>query len=392
VVREDRPGDRRLVGYVVATADPADLRQHVREVLPEHLVPSALVAVEEIPLTRNGKLDHARLPRPSTAAGGGRKPRSLREELLCDLFAEALDIDEVGIDDGFFELGGHSLLAARLVGRIREVLGADLGVQTVFRSSTVAELAEHLDGGGDSFDVVLELRGGEGVPLFCVHPATGLSWCYSGLLEHTAMPLYGLQLRGGDDLPGSLAELAADYADRVQKVRPQGPYHLLGYSLGGNIAHAVATELQSRGERVGLVALLDSSTADVGLDEQEVLARLFADVVGDTERGTADDQRARITAVLRDGVLDVLPAERVASTVDAIVNAIHLSAGHRPAVLDGDVLLVTSRSNPDLRADWTPHVTGEVRVERLECTHDEMLDPGPVATLARLLGQHLDVR
>ncbi|KAA5835173.1 amino acid adenylation domain-containing protein [Saccharopolyspora hirsuta] len=395
VLREDRPGDRRLVGYVVSTAAPADLRQHVRDVLPEYMVPSAVVALDEIPLTRNGKLDHARLPRPFTAVGGGRKPRSPREELLCDLFAEVLGVDEVGIDDGFFELGGHSLLATQLVGRIREVLGADLGVQAVFRSSTVAELAEHLDEGGSSFDVLLELRGGEGVPLFCVHPATGLSWCYSGLLRHTEMPLYGLQLRGADggsDLPDSLEELASDYADQLQKVRPQGPYHLLGYSLGGNIAHAVAAELQSRGERVGLVALLDSSTADIGLDEQEVLARLFDDVVGDAERGDADHQRARIAAALRDGVLDVLPPEHVPSAVDAIVNAIRISAGHRPAVLDGDVLLVTSRSNPDLRADWTPHVTGEVRVERLECTHDEMLDPAPLATLAQLLAQHLDVR
>ncbi|MFB9568706.1 amino acid adenylation domain-containing protein [Saccharopolyspora hordei] len=392
VVREDRPGDRRLVGYVVSSAAPSDLRLHVRQALPEYMVPSAVVVVDEIPLTRNGKLDHARLPRPSVAVDGGRTPRSPREEVLCELFGEVLGVEQVGIDDGFFDLGGHSLLATRLVGRIREVLGADLGVQSVFRSPTVAELAEHLDGDGDGFDVLLELRGGEGAPLFCVHPATGLSWCYSGLLRHTGMPLYGLQLRGADGsaLPRTLGELASDYADQVQKARPQGPYHLLGYSLGGNIAHAVAVELQSRGERVGLVALLDSSTADVGLDEREVLARLFDDVVGDADRGTADDQRARIAAALRDGALSALPAERVPSTVDAIVNAIRLAAGHRPALFDGDVLLVTSRSNPDLSAEWAPHVTGRVRTERLDCTHDEMLDPGPLATLAQLLARHLD--
>jgi amino acid adenylation domain-containing protein len=393
VVREDRPGDRRLVGYVVSTAAPAELRLHVREALPDYMVPSAIVAIDEIPLTPNGKLDHARLPRPfEHPAAGVRKPRSPREELLCDLFAEVLGLESVGIDDGFFELGGHSLLATQLVSRIREVLGADLGVQAVFRSSTVAELAERLDEGGDSFDVVLTLRDGEGVPLFCIHPATGLSWCYSGLLQHTDMPIHGLQLRGMDGreaLPESLERLAADYADQIQKIRPQGPYHLLGYSLGGNIAHAVAAELQGRGEQVGLVALLDSSTADVGLGEAEVLGRLFDDVVGEAERGDAARQRARIAEALRDGVLSALPAEQLPSAVDAIVNSVVISAGHRPAVIDGDVLLVTSRSNPDLRPDWTPHVSGQVIVERIDCTHDEMLDQQPLAGIARLLAQHL---
>ncbi len=389
VVREDRPGDLRLVGYVVSSAAPTELRAHARDVLPDYMVPSAIVAVDEFPLSPNGKLDHTRLPRPCAPTDTAtRKPRSPREELLCDLFAEVLGLESVGIDDGFFELGGHSLIATQLVSRIREVLGAEIGVQTVFRASTVAELAERLDEGGDRFDVMLTLRGGEGMPLFCIHPATGLSWCYSGLLRHTDMPLYGLQLRGMDGrdaLPESLERLASDYADQIQKVRPQGPYHLLGYSLGGNIAHAVAAELQSRGEQVGVVALLDSSTADVGLDEQEVLGRLFDDVVGDPECGDSSQQRSRIAAALRDGVLNALPAEHLPSAVDAIVNAVRISAGHCPRVFDGDILLVTSRSNPDLQPEWTPHVTGQVRVERIDCTHDEMLDPAPLAEIARLV-------
>ncbi|CAM03556.1 amino acid adenylation domain-containing protein [Saccharopolyspora erythraea NRRL 2338] len=393
VVREDRPGDRRLVGYVVGRAAAPELLRHAREALPDYMVPSAVVALDEMPLTANGKLDRDRLPRPLAApVGAYRRPRSPREEVLCDLFGEVLGVGTVGIDDGFFETGGHSLLATQLVSRVREVLGAELGVQSVFRAPTVAELAELLDDDGDGFDVLLGLRGGEGQALFCVHPATGLSWCYSGLLRHTDMPLHGLQLRGidgRDPLPASLGELASDYADQIQKVRPHGPYHLLGYSLGGNIAHAVAAELHSRGEQVGMLAMLDSSTSDLGLAEDEVLARLFDDVVGDTERGSAEHQRRRIAQALGEGVLSVLPARHLPSAVDAIVNSVRLAAGHRPDVVDGDVLLVTSRSNDDLGPQWEPYVRGRVCVERVDCTHDEMLGSGPLGEIAALVRQRM---
>ncbi|GAA0517401.1 hypothetical protein GCM10009545_19310 [Saccharopolyspora thermophila] len=391
VLREDRPGDRRLVGYVVSTAEPAELLRHLRGTLPDYMVPAAVVSVDEFPLTPNGKLDVARLPQPMTTGGGGRQPRSVREQVLCELFAEVLGVARVGVDDGFFELGGHSLLATRLVSRIREVLGADIGVQAVFRCSTPADLAGQLDGGGDGFDVLLTLRGGDGVPLFCVHPAAGLSWCYAGLLRHTDMPLYGLQLRGVDGrdrLPATLDELASDYADQIQKVRPQGPYRLLGYSLGGNIAHAVAGELQSRGGHVDLLALLDSSTSDIGLDEQEVLARLHADVVGGVD-GSADP-RTRIAEALGEDVLAAFPREHLPAAVDAIANSIRLAAGTRPEPIDGDLVLITSNSNPDLRPDWEPHVRGQVLLERVDCTHDEMLDPEPLAEITAVIENHLD--
>ncbi|MFD5826749.1 amino acid adenylation domain-containing protein [Lentzea sp. NPDC060358] len=142
VVREDRPGDKRLVAYVVGAA--RDLREFARARLPEHLVPTAFVALDALPRTDTGKLDRRALPAPGAVVAEGRSPRTDRERALCSLFAEVLGVESVSIDDDFFRLGGHSLLVMRLLGRIRRELHAELSVATVFDGPTVADLADRL--------------------------------------------------------------------------------------------------------------------------------------------------------------------------------------------------------------------------------------------------------
>ncbi len=153
VAREDRPDDKRLVAYVVPTTGraprPEVLREYLRARLPAYLVPAAFVALDGLPLTPNGKLDATALPAPDYGAtGGGRRPRSPQEQLLCEVFADVLGLPTVGVEDDFFEVGGHSLLATQVVSRVRAVLGVELAVRALFEAPTVAGLAVRLDDAG----------------------------------------------------------------------------------------------------------------------------------------------------------------------------------------------------------------------------------------------------
>lgn len=151
IVREDRPGDRRLVGYVVPVeggVDVARVRASVAQRLPEFMIPAAIVVLDQVPLTRNGKVDRRGLPVPDYAAdaGAGRVAHGSVEEVLCGLFAEVLGLSQVGTEDNFFALGGDSLLATRLVSRVRSVLRAELPLRAVFETPTVAELVKKVMG------------------------------------------------------------------------------------------------------------------------------------------------------------------------------------------------------------------------------------------------------
>ena len=150
VAREDQPGQKQLVGYIVPAAgaapDPLALRRALAAELPDYMVPAAIMPIERVPLTPNGKLDRRALPAPEFVSRSTRAPRTPQEQILAGLFCDVLGLPGIGIDDNFFDMGGHSLLATRLVSRIRATLGVELAIRTVFDAPTVAGLAERLAG------------------------------------------------------------------------------------------------------------------------------------------------------------------------------------------------------------------------------------------------------
>jgi amino acid adenylation domain-containing protein len=147
VAREDAPGEKRLVAYVVGGVEAGVLREHLRRELPEYMLPAAFVPLERLPLTASGKLDRRALPAPDFASEEGRyaAPRTPAEEVLAGIWAEVLRLERVGVEESFFEMGGHSLLATRVVSRVREVFGVQLPLRALFEGPTVAELAGRVE-------------------------------------------------------------------------------------------------------------------------------------------------------------------------------------------------------------------------------------------------------
>src|SRR5262249_21009941 len=142
-----RPGDKRLVGYVTGSADPAGLRAALAERLPAYMIPAAVVVLTALPLTVNGKLDKRALPAPEDQdVDRYRAPGSAVEQILAGIYAQVLGLERVGVDESFFELGGDSLSAMRLVAAINTGLDAGLAVRAVFEAPTVAQLAPRIGG------------------------------------------------------------------------------------------------------------------------------------------------------------------------------------------------------------------------------------------------------
>ncbi len=165
IAREDRPGEKRLVGYIAGGADPEVVRAGLKDRLPHYMVPAAIVSLMQLPLTVNGKLDVAALPIPDYAAAGYQAPTTPVEEIVAGIFARVLGLERVGIDQSFFDLGGDSLLAMRVVAAINTALTADLSVRVLFDAPTVAQLAPHINTGSAPSIPLASVERSEKVPL-----------------------------------------------------------------------------------------------------------------------------------------------------------------------------------------------------------------------------------
>jgi len=419
-----RGGALHLHVVPAAGYDEAALRAHLADELPTHAVPGAIGTVPLLPLTVNGKRDRAALP-ALTAGTSGARPATRLEAELCRLVGDVLGTPVTSRDASFFDLGGHSLAAMRVVAAVGEAFGVTVPVGAFMARPTVAGLADALAEPSRHAGLapVLTLRAGERT-VWCVHPAGGFAWQFAGLVAHLppGVGLVGLQapgLSGEHPDVDDVAGVAALYADALRTVQPHGPYRLVGYSFGGNVAHQLAADLVAAGEQVELLALLDPAPltgAGAGPDEDDLAAlrdeqqAFLAGVAGvggdarDDDGGAGDgpdepdepdepdDVRAGAVAALRAsrGVLGLLDE----ATVEAVV-ACHrwagavMAASTSPTTAVPTVLVTTDDADDASAAHWAPYLGDDVEHVHAPGTHADVVAPDGWARVAPVLRARL---
>ena len=273
IVREDVPGDKRLVGYVVARegqrCDPQALRRALRDVVPDYMVPAAIIPLPAFPLTPNGKIDRKALPVPAVEpihdGGQAIEPRNRIELQLAAIWEQVLGITSIGVQDNFFSLGGYSLLALRMFSAIEQTFGTRLPMALLFQAPTIEQLADVLADEGCTVrwrSLVAIQPEGKNPPFFAVPGVGGNVLVFARLakLLGNDQPFYGLQARGldGKEKPFMRVEdMAAHYLDEIRTVQPQGPYLIGGTCTGGLAAYEIAQQLTAKGEEV-VLAIIES--------------------------------------------------------------------------------------------------------------------------------------
>jgi aspartate racemase len=385
---------KRLLAYVTPhDLDAAALREAMRATLPEYMIPAAVVTLERLPTTANGKLDRAALPEPAMPADEASKvaPRNEVERLLVGLWEEVLEQPGIGVRDDFFALGGHSLMAVALFARIEQVLGVALPLATLFRSPTVEALARAITAGrrpSDERSLVPIRTDGHRPPLFAVPGVGGNVLCFHELAAQLPgdRPFFGLQSRGlvADQAPlDRIEEIASAYIAEVREVQPRGPYHLIGACMGGVIAYEMARQLRAEGEAVDLLGLLETWPPHysmlVTLSASAVPARLTMAALrvtgaAQTLRQLDGGDRLRYVKSRLARVARVVTgrAARGGLSNNERINAVTRAnkaavASYRPEPYDGDAVLILAAerriaSAVDPRLSWRNLVRGRLDV------------------------------
>ncbi|MET7938257.1 alpha/beta fold hydrolase, partial [Streptomyces sp. NPDC005322] len=305
-----------------------------------------------------------------------------------------------------------------LVARIRQVLKTELGIRQLFQAPTVATITTQLeDTSGDNsstMNVLLPLRSdGYREPLFCVHPAAGIGWGYAPLTRYVPgdRPVYGLQARGLDGtryFPGSIREMAEDYIAQMRTVQKSGPYHILGWSLGGVVAHETAVQLQNAGEKVGALVLLDAyprdrdaappalaETRTVGAELVEIAQGIGIEL-GSAAKEIGIAELARLIQ-RNGGVYSELSSGDIQAIARILQNNRDIMATHEPGVFTGDMLLVSAAEGqtahvPDAQ-NWQPYIDGALAEVALSCRHEDMIRPDVLEQVwAAVVRQYGDIQ
>ncbi len=368
-------GQRVLASYVVmerdSTLNPHNVREFARAVLPRHLVPSAVVVLDSLPVLPSGKVDRSALPEPEFDPDTPRMtpPSGYLETVVAEVMADVIGVDSIGADQDFFALGGTSMGAVAAADELRARLGEDVPLQWLFTDPPPRD--------SPSASNPAAIRPKIRWPLWCASEdratdrhcsastprresrgATPASRSISGRV------LYGVQATGDTNLPSSIAELATRHIDAIRAVQPAGPYHLLGWSLGGTVAQEIAVQLHEAGHEVATLAMLDT-----------LLPEHRAALVNVGGNGPELNLPAELGAAVS--------ADRVQSLGELLIRLEQIASTHQPRQFDGDAVFFTAAydldHHPELVPDWRRHFGGDITEHRIDAAHADMVGRGPIA-------------
>ncbi|NPD68729.1 amino acid adenylation domain-containing protein [Lichenicola cladoniae] len=435
-VRPDLRGEPALVAYVVIPpgqdgVSDAALRLHLSRHVPDHMIPSLFMTLDALPLNGSGKIDRIALPEPFWADRMvvlPEEPRTETERQLFVIWQAVLGRQGIGIHDNFFGLGGDSLSAAQMLVEIAETFSVEIPLDSLFRAATIADLASVLDGGRTtgSLDTLLPLsQAGEKPPLFCVHPITGIGWAYAALTSQVdaGRPLYALQAKGlvqqmaaDASYPQTIEEMAVSYVAEIRTLQPEGPYHLLGWSLGGLVVHAMAVQLRQDGHEVAFLGLLDSYPFRIG-DEADAIdeaaqVRLALQFLGlhqnpqdpgatipDTMAGLADFLCMKYDLLSQPVMQAIMRTDEgiVARLEQVVGNNLALARRYAPKPVDVDAVFLSASvrtgTGLDSVIEYQPSVWQDLvrtlSIYEVDCHHQEILSAGAVDQVGLVLRTHL---
>ncbi len=394
------PDENELVAYVepaMGSRLAADgLRAGLQKLLPEFMVPSRFVLLEEMPRTRNGKPDRTRFPDPGTSRPNLTvsfvQPQGKKEERIAGLWQEVLGISPIGAEDDFFDLGGHSLLAVRLFSRIEKVFGRDIPLAELLQARTVRSMARLLDAPEAEKEWKCLVRinvAGNRPRVFIVHGGGGNVLCFARLAAHLpAYDVYGLQALGLDrcHLPQlSVKGMAERYAAEIRAEQPHGPFRIVGYSFGSVVAFELAVLLQASGEEVVFLGLLDRATP--ARSSAPPRGNLVSEI---WDRGTTRLKfhlRLRAGRLLLGAGLPVPFMQKIYNVATTFMSRDYVP----PAAFMGNMAVFQTEErrsegiDPASERGWGPHVKGETRVYPVPGTHHTLLDDPHVQDVARAL-------
>jgi len=285
-VWENIPGNQQLVAYLTikekyTLVSANEIKQYLREHLPEYMIPAHFITLESLPVTVNGKLDRDALPTPKCTGHLTTKeivaPRTTLELELLRIWETVLKVHPIGVNDNFFELGGHSLLAANLISRIEREMGRKIPITLLFQESTITQQAAFLQKSdpASNWSTLVPLKpNGSKPPFFCVHPGGGTVIWYRHLAHcfSQEQPFYGLESQGleeGQEPFEQVEQMATHYIQVIQTVQPEGPYLIGGWCFGGAVAFEMAQQLRTQGQEVAFLGMIDTPVTFELLDEHK---------------------------------------------------------------------------------------------------------------------------